>query len=149
MTKNSWLMSKTHYGTRKWTQPRTALVEVFGPVVKQARDERFNLKETLIHIAICTEWVHTWAYKLVCFPFRTQMFSLCFRIHNYESCHKISYLLTYGTEPFLRSCELCSHSGTSQHFKKPEGSLPCSQVPSTGPYPEPDLSSPCHLILSL
>jgi hypothetical protein len=25
-------------------------------------------------------------------------------------------LLTYGSEPFLRSCQLCSHSGTYQQF---------------------------------
>jgi hypothetical protein len=30
-----------------------------------------------------------------------------------------------------------------------EGSLPCSQQPSTGPYPEPDQFSPYHPILSL
>jgi hypothetical protein len=51
-------------------------------------------------------------------------------------------ILTYGAEPFLRSRQLCSHSGTSQHFIEPEGSLPCSQQPSTGPYPESDQSSP-------
>jgi hypothetical protein len=27
---------------------------------------------------------------------------------------------------------------------EPEGSLPCSQEPSTGPYPESDQSSPYH-----
>jgi hypothetical protein len=32
---------------------------------------------------------------------------------------------------------------------EPEDSLPCSQKPSTGPYPEPDRSSPHHPILSL
>jgi hypothetical protein len=32
---------------------------------------------------------------------------------------------------------------------EPEGSLPPSQEPSTGPYPEPDRSNPYHFILSL
>jgi hypothetical protein len=31
---------------------------------------------------------------------------------------------------------------------EPEGSLPCLQEPSTGPYPEPDQSSTYHPILS-
>jgi hypothetical protein len=57
--------------------------------------------------------------------------------------------LTHGVEPFLRSCQLCSYSRTSQHFMEPEGSLPCSQEPSTGPYSEPDQFNPYHHILSL
>jgi hypothetical protein len=48
----------------------------------------------------------------------------------------------------LRSCQLCSHSRTSQHSMEHEGSLPCSQDPSTGPHPEPDRPSPYHPILS-
>jgi hypothetical protein len=61
---------------------------------------------------------------------------------------KVTYLLTYGAEPFLKSFQLCSHSGTSQNFKEPEGSSPCSQESSTGPYPEPDRSIPYHTIPS-
>jgi hypothetical protein len=38
---------------------------------------------------------------------------------------------------------------TSQDFMEPEGSLPYSQEPSTGPYPEPDQSNPYHPILFL
>jgi hypothetical protein len=69
-------------------------------------------------------------------------------VSMYRSKKKIIFLLTYGAEPFLRSCQLCSQSGTSQHFKEPEGSSPCTQKPSTGPYPEPDRSSSYHPILS-
>jgi hypothetical protein len=46
----------------------------------------------------------------------------------------IYHSITHGTDPFLRSCQLCSYSRTSQHFMEPEGSLPPSQEPSTGPY---------------
>jgi hypothetical protein len=45
---------------------------------------------------------------------------------------KMYHSLTHGAEPFLRSCQLCSYSRTSQHFMEPEGSLLCSQEPSTG-----------------
>jgi hypothetical protein len=54
----------------------------------------------------------------------------------------------HGFEPFLRSRQLCSYSRTSQHFTEPEGSLPCSQKPSTDPYPETGQSSPYYSILS-
>jgi hypothetical protein len=57
--------------------------------------------------------------------------------------------LTHGAERFLRSCQLCSYTRTSQNFMELEGLLPCSQELSTGPYPEPDQSNPCHPIIYL
>jgi hypothetical protein len=68
---------------------------------------------------------------------------------NVELHHSLTHSLTHGAEPFLGSCQLCSYSRTSQHFMELEGSLPRSQEPSTGPYPEPDQSNPYHPILSL
>jgi hypothetical protein len=35
----------------------------------------------------------------------------------YWAACEFTYLLTYGAEPSLRSCQLCSHSGNSQHFQ--------------------------------
>jgi hypothetical protein len=57
-----------------------------------------------------------------------------------------AHSLTHGAEPFSRSCQLCSYPRTSQHFMEPISSLPCSQEPFTGPYPQPDHSNPYHPI---
>jgi hypothetical protein len=48
-------------------------------------------------------------------------------------CHSLMQL----SESFLRSCQFCSYSRTSQYFIEPESSLPCSQEPSTGLHPKP------------
>jgi hypothetical protein len=41
------------------------------------------------------------------------------------------------------------YSEKTKHVMEPEVSIPCSQEPSTGPYPEPYQSNPLHPILSL
>jgi hypothetical protein len=64
---------------------------------------------------------------------------------NYDS---LIHSLTHEAEPFLRSCQLCSYSRTSKNFMEPEGTLPCSQQPFTGPYSEPDQFNQYHPILS-
>jgi hypothetical protein len=71
-----------------------------------------------------------------------------YRVFSMQADWILTHLLTHGAEPFLRSRQLCIHSRTSQHFMVPEGSIPCSQEPSTGPYSEPYQSNPDHLIQS-
>jgi hypothetical protein len=83
--------------------------------------------------------VHMWPLaRIVLWSFNRKncigSFDCLTLIRSYQS-------LTHGAEPFLRSCQLCSYSKTCQHFMEPEGSLSCSQEPSTGPYPEPDQSN--------
>jgi hypothetical protein len=46
--------------------------------------------------------------------------------------------LTQAAETFLRSRQLCSYSRIPRHLVEPDGLLPCSQEPSTGPYSKPD-----------
>jgi hypothetical protein len=50
----------------------------------------------------------------LCFTWRR---SLASRLHSVQqSDDLLTYVLMYGAEPFLRSCQLCSHSGNSQQF---------------------------------
>jgi hypothetical protein len=44
-------------------------------------------------------------------------------LHYLHYYFERTYLLTYGAEPFLRSCQLYSHSRTSQHFHYPKISV--------------------------
>jgi hypothetical protein len=70
----------------------------------------------------------------MCCDFQTHQVKLSLCFTNYALRHEevwgsgciLTYLLTYGAQPFLRSCQLCTYSRTPQHFMEPEGSLPCS-----------------------
>jgi hypothetical protein len=50
-------------------------------------------------------------------------------------------LILYSAESFLRSRQSLTYPRISQQFMKLEGSLPCSQEPSTGPYLSQTLDS--------
>jgi hypothetical protein len=56
---------------------------------------------------------------------------------------ELSYDINFmKLSPSSESASCAASQELPQNFKEPEGSLPCSQEPSTGPYPEPDLTSP-------
>jgi hypothetical protein len=48
----------------------------------------------------------------------------------------------HGAESLLRTYQSLSYSENFQHFMEPENSLPRSQKPATGPYPQPAESIP-------
>jgi hypothetical protein len=58
----------------------------------------------------------------------------------------LTYLLT-ELSPSWEAVNCAAIQEIPSNFKEPEGSSPCSQQPSSGPYPEPVRSSPHHPIL--
>jgi hypothetical protein len=60
-----------------------------------------------------------------------------------------TYLLLTELSPSWEAAHCAVIQETPSNFKEPEGSSPCSQEASTGPYPEPVRSSPYHPIVSL
>jgi hypothetical protein len=58
------------------------------------------------------------------------------------------YLLT-ELSPSWEAANFAAIQEIPSKFEESEGSLPCLQEPSTGPYPEPVWSSPHHPIRSL
>jgi hypothetical protein len=74
-----------------------------------------------------------WRYKINLAENATIWNIIAKKIENLIAYTYVLKSLTHGAEPFLRSRQVCSYSRTSQQFMGPEGSLPCSQEPSTGP----------------
>jgi hypothetical protein len=105
---------------------------------------------TLLHVpaVLCrTVFESSSLYVQQRFPARIKIAFIRKYVNHRRVCRgvNLTHSLTHAAEPFLRSCQLCSYSRTSQHFMEPGG----SSKPSTGPYPEPDRSNPHHPILPL
>jgi hypothetical protein len=61
----------------------------------------------------------------------------------------VIFVQLHEAESFLRSRQSLTYSKIFNNVTESEGSLPCSQEPAPGSYPEPDQSSPHHPIISL
>jgi hypothetical protein len=124
--------------------PCFSLVFLSGPTCYRATRRGQRLTPSAMNnkhkYLIINRFLHT-----VCYTIKTK------KMHDPPKKETARSFVTslHGPEPFLRSLQLCSYSRTSEHFMEPESSLPCSQEPSTGHYPEQDQSSPFHLSLSL
>jgi hypothetical protein len=62
------------------------------------------------------------------------------RNFQYAICVKCTYLRT-ELSPSCEAANCAAIQEIPSNFKEPEGSSPCSQEPSTGPYPEPEKST--------
>jgi hypothetical protein len=67
---------------------------------------------------------------------------------SFTDCIKILTSLLTELSPSWGAVNCAAPQESPQHFMEPEGSIPCSQEPSTGPYPEPYQSNPLHPIRS-
>jgi hypothetical protein len=63
--------------------------------------------------------VYKWAIHPLTNP--NPVYSHTYTWQYFETFERLAHSLTHGAEPFLRSCQLCSYSRTSQHFMEPEG----------------------------
>jgi hypothetical protein len=130
--KSMWLDSETKL--KIWSQNRTKYTLYIyyhgspSQSTTQYLETQWNHKimlkigtciKTQIELPIIYNWTHNCCKQHSSLDFVLR----CITVMTFTQINlTIPYLLTYEAEPFLGSCQLCSHSGTSQHFKEPKGS---------------------------
>jgi hypothetical protein len=73
----------------------------------------------------------------------------CVTTQSSYQCYQLLQLTHLRSWALLEKPPIVQLLKNFQHFMEPDGSLPSSQEPSTGPYPEPDQFNPYHPILSM
>jgi hypothetical protein len=92
----------------------------------------------------CPSW-HSTDISGLCNDFISLYIEEFLKLSSLKLIYILTYLLTELSPPW-EAANCAAIQEIPSNFKKPEGSSPCSQEPSTGPYPEPVWSSPYHPI---
>jgi hypothetical protein len=114
----------------------------------------FLLLSTYCHVLPGNATNNSWVLHLILdlldiLQTKLQLIITVSTVRNYNRDNtlnaSVTYLLTYGAESSLRSCQLCSPSRTPQDFMEPEGSIPCSQLVPILSHINPIHSIPSYL----
>jgi hypothetical protein len=147
---------------RKWlAQSRLHIQYLLGALASftwSRMEHRADQDVTHWHLPLICDFITFWIGPILNAEYYNRVmlnyFSSMKTNPTLRSCYSfclLTYLLTYLSTELSPSWEAANFVAIEEipsNVKEPEGSSPCSQEPSTNPYPKPVQSNPYHPILS-